>query len=395
MADTGTPVNAAVGGVTSPPIADVNAWVADMTFPPQRPLLNLAQAVPAYPPAAALTDHVGRVAKEPASALYAPILGLARLRERLAVHLTDCYRAPVAAGEVAITAGCNQAFCVALTALAGHGDDVVLPVPWYFNHQMWLAMQGIAVRPLPFDEAASGLPDLEAAARSVGPRTRAIVLVSPNNPTGSEYPPELLDAFMDLAVSRGAVLVVDETYKDFRSRTGPPHGLFAHPRWRDHLVSLHSFSKSYAMAGYRVGALACGPALMRQVEKIMDCVAICAPRLSQEAALFALEQLEGWRDGKTAEMAGRVTALRDAFRSNSLAWRLVSAGAYFAWVRHPFAGEASAGVARRLARAHGVLSVPGATFGPGLEGYLRLAFANVDGEVMPELAARLVGAQAP
>jgi len=389
----GVPGNAAVDGASAPPIADVNAWVEELEFPPERPLLDLAQAVPSYPPAEALTARVGDAAREAASARYAPILGLPALRHAFAQHVSSIYEARIDPREVAITAGCNQAFCAALTALAGPGDEVLLPVPWYFNHHMWLAMQGIEAVALPFDEASGGVPDVRAAAAAVTARTRAVVLVTPNNPTGCEFPPEVLDAFLALAVERGLTLVVDETYKDFRTHRGPPHRLLRQPHWRDHLASLHSFSKSYAMAGYRVGALVGGPRLLARVEKILDCVAICAPRLSQEAALFALAHLDAWRDEKVALMAGRVAALRDAFRGNALRYALVSSGAFFAWVRHPFDGVPSAAVARRLAREHGVLCMPGATFGPGLERYLRLAFANLDAGAMPALAARLLASQ--
>jgi aspartate/methionine/tyrosine aminotransferase len=386
-------MNRAVAAVQAPPIADANEWVSDLAFPADRPLLDVAQAVPSYPPAEALARHVGRAARERASAVYAPILGLDALREAFARHLSECYRAPVRAGEVAITAGCNQAFCAALSAIAGPGDEVLLPVPWYFNHQMWLQMQGVSVRPLAFDESRAGVPSPEDAARAITSRTRAMVLVTPNNPTGGEYPSPVLDGFLALARERDLVLVVDETYKDFRSRAGVPHDLFAYPDWREHFVSLHSFSKSYAMAGYRVGALVCGPRLMSQVRKIQDCIAICAPRISQQAALFALDELDAWRDQKVSMMAARVGALRESFAVDGLRYALVSAGAYFAWVRHPFEGCESGAVARRLAREHGVLCVPGATFGPGLDAYLRFAFANLEAEAMPALVERLIQGQ--
>ena len=384
-------MNPSVRAVSPPPIADVHGWIAGRRFPPERPLLDLAQAVPAYPPAPELVAHVSDALRDPASAAYSPIVGRPSLRAAFAQHLSDVYRAPVAAGQVAITAGCNQAFCVALSALAGPGDEVLLPVPWYFNHHMWLEMQGVRAVPLPFDEARGGIPDPDAAASLVTARTRAVVLVTPNNPTGAEFPPALLERFLALAADRGLALVVDETYKDFRSHAGPPHRLFEHAAWREHLVSLHSFSKSYALAGYRVGALVCGPALMAEAQKIMDCIAICAPQPGQHAAEFALAHLDGWRDAKAALMVERAAALRDAFRVNAPGYRLVSAGAWFAWVRHPFEGENSTGVARRLAQDHGVLCVPGATFGPGLEDYLRFAFANLDAEAMPALVQRLMG----
>ena len=278
-------INQGVAAVSTPPIADVNGWVADLQFSADRPLLNVAQAVPSYAPAQSLIQRVGAVAADAASAAYAPILGLDALRSAFAQHITHIYESPVDTSELAITAGCNQAFCAAVSALAGPGDQVLLPVPWYFNHQMWMQMQGIEVCPLPFDAQRAGVPSVDVAAAAITERTRAIVLVTPNNPTGNEYPQALLESFFDLAVERGLPLLLDETYKDFRSHAGPPHTLFARPNWRDHLLSLHSFSKSYAMAGYRVGAVVCGAQLLSSIQKILDCITICAPQLGQHAAL--------------------------------------------------------------------------------------------------------------
>ena len=107
------------------------------------------------------------------------------------------YAAAIPARRVAITAGCNQAFCVALTALAGAGDEVLLAIPYYFNYQMWLEMQGVRPVHLAFREDRGALPDPSDAAKLITPRTRAIVLVTPNNPTGAIYPLELIDAFYD------------------------------------------------------------------------------------------------------------------------------------------------------------------------------------------------------
>jgi aspartate/methionine/tyrosine aminotransferase len=386
-------LNKIVAGVSVPPIADVNSWVSDLPFDAQRPLLNVAQAVPSYAPARSLIDHVADLASDAASAVYAPILGLETLRDAFAQHMTHTYGSAVQASELAITAGCNQAFCIAVSALAAPADQVVLPAPWYFNHQMWMQIQGIEVCPLAFDDSSGGVPSIDVAAAAVTDRTRAIVLVTPNNPTGNEYPQSLLEDFFDLAVECNVALVIDETYKDFRSHPGPPHALFARPNWREHLVSLHSFSKSYAMAGYRVGAVVCGPKLLSSVQKILDCISICAPQLGQHAALHALQYLDTWRDEKVALMAARIEALRGAFLRNELSYELVSSGTFFAWLRHPFVGELASDVARRLAREHGVLCVPGSTFGPGLDGYLRFAFANLPREAMVTLVERLLESQ--
>jgi aspartate/methionine/tyrosine aminotransferase len=303
--------------------------------------------------------------------------------------MSEAYATDIAASRVGITAGCNQAFCVAVNALAGAGDEVILPAPYYFNHQMWLDMQGIRAVHLPCEESRGMVPDPAVAARLVGDRTRAIVLVTPNNPTGAIYPPETMAAFFDLARARGIALIVDETYKDFRPDTAAAHGLFAKAGWQDTLVQLYSFSKAYSLTGYRVGSIVGGKGLLDAVEKIMDCIAICAPNLSQQAALFGLRNLTAWREEKRQLMNARVAALREAFAGSNSGYVPVSAGAYFAWVRHPHEAGDSMQVARTLAKDHNLLCLPGRMFGPGQDRYLRLAFANLDADLMTEVVGRL------
>ena len=122
---------------------------------------------------------------------------------------------------------------------------------------------------------------------------------------------------------------------------------------------------------------------------MLDCIAICAPRIGQEAALGGLLRAGAWRDARAREMRERATALASAMRSNALSFRTVTSGAYFAYVRHPFAGERSRDVARRLAVDHGVVCLPGSAFGPDQDEYLRLAFANLDAQAFPALVERL------
>ncbi|WP_119460692.1 aminotransferase [Rhodospirillaceae bacterium SYSU D60014] len=381
--------NPLLTAVAAPPIAEAQGWIAGRDFPADKPLIDLAQAVPDYPPPPVLTDHLARLVGDPATARYTEIEGIGPLRAALAADIGALYGAPIAPEQVIVTAGCNQAFCLAMMALAAPGDEVIVPLPYYFNHQMWLEMQGIRAVHLPFRAERGGVPDPEAAAALITPRTRAILLVTPNNPTGAVYPPPVLAAFHDLARRHDLALVVDETYRDFLPQDGAPHGLFAEPGWAETLVHLYSFSKTYCLTGYRVGAVVCGPRLGAEIAKAMDCVAICAPRIGQEAALRGLTALGAWRQENTALMRGRLAALREAFARNDLGYELVSAGAYFAYLRHPFSGETASDVARRLAAEQNLLCLPGSMFGPGQEDYLRFAFANVPAEAMPAVAARL------
>ena len=382
-------LNPLVQAVEAPPIAEARQWAAEATGT----ILDTAQAAPTYPPAPELRRHLAEALQGSDIHLYTQILGIPELREALAEHMSGVYGGYISSGQVAITAGCNQAFCLAVAALAGPGDDVILPVPYYFNHKMWLDMQGVRAIYLPCRANTGQVPDPEEAAALIGPRTRAIVLVTPNNPTGAVYPPEVIARFRELARARRIALVIDETYKDFLPAEHTPHELFRDPDWQENLIQLYSFSKAYSLTGHRVGSIIGSPAFLESVEKVADCVAICAPHPGQVAALFGLEHLDVWREDKRTMMAERLAALRETFADEALRYELVSSGAYFAYLRHPFAGENAAAVARRLAREHGVICLPGPMFGPDQEDSLRVAFANLDAGRMPELAARLLASQ--
>lgn len=386
-------LNGNLAAVDTPPIAQAQGWTRDLPAG-GRTLLDLAQAVPADPPPAALRQHLAELVAADAGHGYSEILGREGLRAAVATHMAGDYGGSVAAGQAAVTAGCNQAFCYATAAVAGPGDEVILPVPYYFNHQMWLEMQGIQPVHLACDMAGGALPDPEAAARMIGLRTRAIVLVTPNNPTGAVYPPALIEAFFELAKAHRLALIVDETYKDFLTEPRAPHDLFARADWPDALVQLYSFSKTYSLTGHRIGALVADEGLLAAVAKLADCVQICPPVLGQAAAQYALDCLQDHRAARRRQMAQRVADLHEAVAARpQLAYELVSAGAYFAYLRHPFEAETAMAVARRLVREHAVLTLPGTMFGPGQERYLRLAFANLSSEAFPELIDRLLESQ--
>ena len=384
-------VNAAVARIEAPPIMEAQTWIRPGLR--NRPLLNLCQAVPSYPPATELLDEVGRAAHEPGTSLYTDIFGLPELRETLAAHMSADYAGNITPAEVCVTAGCNMAFSAAMMALASAGDNVIVPVPYFFNHTMWFGMLGLEARYVPAMSGQSQWPRAEDAAALIDSRTRAIVLCSPNNPTGAIYPPHVIEAFFNLAASRGIALVIDETYKDFLEEPAPPHGIFARPNWQDAFIHLYSFSKVFSMTGYRVGSIIAGQGFLAEIEKILDCLHICPSHVSQRAALFGLTSLDGWKREKTGNMRARLDALRRAFRREGLRYDLISSGALFAYVRHPFAGQSAKQVAMRLAGEHDLLVLPGSMFGPGQDDHLRIAFANAEVSDMELLVDRLIESQ--
>jgi aspartate/methionine/tyrosine aminotransferase len=353
----------------------------------ERALLDLAQAAPSYPPAAEMIEHVASVAREPDGAAYVPSPGLPRLREAFADDLSRSYGSPVSAGQMVITAGCNQAFCLVAQALAEPGDEVIEALPYYFNYDMWLRMNGVVPRYL--EPGPDLVPDPEAAEALITPRTRAIVLVTPGNPTGVTIPPDVLSRFCEVARRHGIALILDETYRSFRGTAEPAHELFADPDWGRTLVSLHSFSKDLAIPGYRVGAVVAAPELNREVMKLLDCVAICAPRVGQEAAWAGLVSARNWRRARANEAIAKQRALEKALALRPGDFELLTCGGFFGWIRHPFAGRGTDAVARDLITRYDTLVIPGTAFLPDDRQVLRVSFGNVDLAGLTEFARRL------
>ncbi|WP_376877647.1 aminotransferase [Albirhodobacter sp. R86504] len=384
------PLNPAMAETFLPPVMEARRWLEGVTFTPERPLINVSQAAPVDSPPLPLREAIADAAlNDPQAHLYGPVLGMGELRAELAAQWSTAYGGEISGDQVAITQGCNQAFCAALSSLAGAGDEVILPSPWYFNHKMWLDMAGAKTVPLKCGEGM--IPDPQAAAALITPKTRAIVLVSPNNPCGAEYPPEIMRAFLELARAHGIALIVDETYRDFDSRSGAPHDLFADPDWADTLIHLYSFSKAYRLTGHRVGAIVAGRERLMQVEKFLDTVAICPNQLGQIAALWGLRNLGDWVAGERAEILRRRAAMIRGVEGLE-GWKLLGCGAYFAYLQHPSA-LASNAFARSLVRDAGVLLLPGTMFTPAGDAdgarQVRVAFANVDTDGIGALMGRL------
>jgi aspartate/methionine/tyrosine aminotransferase len=354
-------------------------------------LIDVCQAVPGYPPADALLEHMAQALKRPETHRYTEFGGLTRLRAALAADINRSYASgsAIAKDNVFVTAGCTQAFCLTASALAKAGDEIILPLPAYFNYSMWLEMTGVGVRHVPFRPEARGVPDLGDIRSAITPHTRALVLISPNNPTGGIYQPAYLNSAFELCKEAGIALVLDETYRDFLGHDGSPHALLQRSDWLGTLIHLYSFSKVFCLTGYRVGAIIADPKFLAEIGKEMDCVAICPPHIGQIGAAYGLETLGEWRRGNGAMMHARLEALRRAFARGDIGYELVSSGAYFAYLRHPHGGRASYAVAKRLAERQHLLALPGSIFGPSQDDYIRMAFANVDASLMDDIAARL------
>ncbi len=376
----------------APPVMEARRWLEGVTFPDNRPLINVSQAAPVDPPPLAMRQAMAEFALNQDSAhLYGPVLGNDNLRAELATQIGQHYDATVSADQVAITSGCNQAFSATISAITDQADEVILPTPWYFNHKMWLDMAGVTAVDLPTGDDL--LPDPDSARALITNKTRAIALVTPNNPGGVEYPADLVRAFYDLALETGLKLIVDETYREFDSRSGPPHDLFQQPGWDETLVHLYSFSKAYRLTGHRVGAIATGADLLAEMEKFLDTVAICPGQIGQFAALWGMQNLSQWVAGERDEILDRRAAIAEGMPAlEAKGWRLLGLGAYFAYLEHPFDLPSDA-LARRLVPEAGILLLPGTMFAPDSDPsgkrQVRIAFANLDRAGIGQLFNRL------
>ncbi|MEL7157382.1 MAG: aminotransferase [Actinomycetota bacterium] len=371
--------------LTASPIAEAHAWLAHRRS--ERALLDLSQAAPSYPTAPEIAARIAEIAHDGDGGRYAPPPGLPDLNEAFAAELSADYGAAITPSRVLPTGGCNQAFCTVTSTLTEPGAEIIVPVPYYFNHDMWLKLDG--VRPRYLHTGTDLVPDPEVAAALIGPATAAIVLVTPANPTGVTIPPDVIGRFADLAAEHDLALIIDETYRNFRSTDAPPHDLFGRPGWTDHVISLHSFSKDLAIPGYRVGAVVAGEEVLYEVLKLVDCVQISAPRIGQEAVVAGLRHANEWRRAQSR----RIAAAQDVFESVMAArpggFELASAGAFFGWVRHPFTDLGTDEVIKRLVLDHDVLAIPGTAFTPTDERWIRFSFANLDDEELGELGHRL------
>ncbi len=371
--------------LTSSPIAEAHAWLSQRTS--DRRLLDLSQAAPSYPTAPEIAARIAETAHSADGGRYAPPPGIPELNAAFAAEMSADYGASIPPTRVLPTGGCNQAFCVVTSTLTQPGDEVIMPVPYYFNHDMWLKLDG--VNPAYLDTGPSLVPDPAEAARLITDRTRAIVLVTPGNPTGAIFGPDVIAAFYELAVEHDLALIIDETYRNFRPIDEPPHDLFERDGWADTVISLHSFSKDLAIPGYRVGAVVAGEAVLYEVLKLVDCIQISAPRIGQEAVLAGLSQAREWRREQTERIGRTQSAFEHVMADRPGGFELASAGAFFGWARHPFTDLGTDEVIKRLVLDHDVLAIPGTAFTPTDERWVRFSFANLEEPDLQVFADRL------
>lgn len=338
-------------------------------------IINLGQALPGFPPPTAAIDALRCALDDPAAHVYSADAGLPELRRALARSLSALGASVDPDAEIIITAGGNQAFQLALTTLIDPGDEVILAAPYFLNHEM--AVRSVSAIPIEAPTAAARAfrATWDDIAPWVTDRTRAVVLVSPSNPTGALVEPASLRRIAAECAARQLLLVVDETYLRLTYDTDP-HTAASLADWQSHVVIVGSFSKSLAITGWRCGYLLAHSRVIGEALKVQDCMVICAPVPVQRAVTAALDAEPEYSARWLPELRVRRDTLIERLRAISGAEVVTPGGGFFVMVRFRATADSRVSAHRLIAEQH-VVTIPGAFFGKTGEGYLRISYGAV------------------
>jgi len=317
---------------------------------------------------------------------YGPMAGDPELQVALGHWLAAEHQIDRSGSELVITAGSNMAFHAVIQSLCDPGDEVILPVPYYFNHEMAVRLAG--GRPIPID--AGVIPDPDQLAAAITPRTRAIVTVSPNNPSGAVFPRSVLEAINHCCAQRGVIHISDEAYALFHYGDERPWSPAAAAGSGGHTITLGSLSKSHGMAGWRVGWAQIPPTHLSARTKVKDTVLICPPRLNQQAALGALAAGPEWCRTRIHALGQQRRQVLSTLDRPGMPWRLISPadGAFYALIEVSSALSSDA-LMERLIRQHGVALASGSSFGLQERSCLRLSYGMLEPSDLAEALRRL------
>lgn len=356
--------------------------------------ISLAQGVPFFPPPAEALQELGIHLNDPIVHSYSPDAGLIELREALVRKLSIENGIHVEPGQVMVTAGANQAFVNAILTIADPGDEIILLRPYYFNHEMALRLAGIKPVIVDVDESYQPVPELIEEA--ITSWTKAVVTVSPNNPTGAVYGKRMLHAINTICNDHGIYHISDEPYEYFTF--GDEHHHSPGAGNEEHTITLHSFSKTYGMSGWRIGYMSYPTHLEADLLKVQDTVVICPSVIGQRLAIECLKlgkeyltpHLEMMRRSREV-MLSHLRDLQDFLMVPE------TKGGYYFYARvvepETNGGERGKGTGNRmdshelavqLIKQHDVAVVPGESFGSTNGRYLRLSYGNVRKEDVEE-----------
>jgi aspartate/methionine/tyrosine aminotransferase len=350
--------------------------------------ISLGQGVVHYGPPQQAFHHASRFLDNPRNK-YDAVDGLPELRSAIEKKLRDENGIETGNGNrIFVTAGANMGFMNAVFAVADAGDEVIILKPYYFNHEMAVCIAGAV--PVPVETDGNYQPDLDSIEKAVTPRTRAIVTISPNNPTGAVYGASILRAVNALCRERGIYHITDEAYEYFTYAGAGHYSPGSIPDGRDHTISLFSLSKAYGFAGWRIGYMVLPESLFLPVQKVQDTILICPSLICQAAAVGALEAGAAYCAPFVAEMARvRDLVLDELDRVRNVCSIPPSKGAFYFLLRLDTSMDPM-DMVTRLIRDYGVAVIPGTTFGIERGCCLRLSYGALERETVAQGIGRLV-----
>ena len=317
---------------------------------------------------------------------YTSNAGLPTLRERIAARVSG-RGLPVTADRIVVTTGAIGALYSAVMAVVDPGDEVLIPDPGWPNYEAIVHLAD--AKPIRYGLSVSRdfTPDPAEIARLIGPRTKALLINTPGNPTGVVYPAELMAEFGDIARRSGIFLISDEIYEDIVFESQHVSAATHTPSDRVFIVS--GFSKTYAMTGWRLGWLVCPPGLSSIVAGLQEPVTSCASTIAQKAGEAALAGDQECVDTFRNIFKRRLEIVSDVFGNTELL-PAQPQGAFYALVDIGSTGQTSFEFAKNFLIACNTAVVPGITFGPSCDRYVRIAFTTAD-ERLREGLQRLRG----
>ncbi len=318
--------------------------------------------------------EAGKRALEEGFHHYSPDRGYPELRKLVAEKIRRESDADYSwEDEVFITAGGQAGLHIALMAVAEPGDEVLLLVPYYPPYLVNVLLAGATSVLVPLKPENDFTPEPEVIRGYITPKTKALVLHTPNNPTGSVYPREALEGISRLAHEHGFFIISDEVYEKF-SYGGEGHvSMASFSQARDNLILVNSFSKTYAMTGWRVGYIAAPGKTLLQLLKYHHTVNICANAAAQQAAIAALTGLQECIGEMLHEYRKRRDLLVEGLNDIPGIKCPTPKGAFYAFADIRALGMPSLDLAHYLLRETGVVLANGSGF--GCEGFIRFSYA--------------------
>ncbi|PHM09538.1 pyridoxal phosphate-dependent aminotransferase [Nostoc sp. 'Peltigera malacea cyanobiont' DB3992] len=351
--------------------------------------ISLGQGVVSYNPPHEAIEFLAKFLAEPANNLYKSVEGIPPLLTALAGKL-QAFNGIEINGEncIVVTAGSNMGFMNAILAITNPGDEIILNTPYYFNHEMAIAMAGCRAVLVATDENYQLRK--EAIAQAITPKTRAVVTISPNNPTGVVYSEAALRQVNQICATHSIYHISDEAYEYF-TYNGVKHvspGAFSNSS--EYTISLYSLSKAYGFASWRIGYMVIPKHLLVAVKKVQDTILICPPVISQYAALGALQAKEDYLKSHIEAIAQvRQLVLDSLNRLQGLCSIIPANGAFYFFLKVHTQMDAFE-LVKQLIQEHKVAVIPGTTFGIDDGCYLRVAYGALQKETAKEGIERLV-----